>query len=206
RVEYAAFGDTVNTAARLQGAADPGAVLVGADTKRLIEPTFEWGEPQRLDLKGKASAVEAFTAVRAIADVARQRGLAGLQTRLIGRERELAQAREAVEGALRGAGGILLLLGEAGIGKSRLLGELHEVGASGADATHPPQWLEGRCVSYGESLPYWPVRDLVRRWLGVSGDEPALRTRVALRRPREPDVGEGTAEHCPYRGAVLRRS
>ena len=203
RVEYAAFGDTVNTAARLQSAADPGGVLVGADTKRLIDPRFEWREAQRLELKGKASAVEAFTAVRAIADVARQRGLAGLQTRLIGRERELAQAREAVEGALRGAGGILLLLGEAGIGKSRLLGELHEVGASGADATHPPQWLEGRCVSYGESLPYWPFRDLVRRWLGVSVDEPELRTRVALRRRLEPLFGERTAEIYPYLGALL---
>src|SRR2546421_8031989 len=92
RVEYAAFGDTVNTAARLQGAADPGGVLVGADTKRLVEPAFEWGTAQRLDLKGKAQAVVAFAAVRPTPDGARQRGMPGLQTQLIGRERELAQA------------------------------------------------------------------------------------------------------------------
>jgi ABC-type oligopeptide transport system substrate-binding subunit/class 3 adenylate cyclase len=203
RIEYAAFGDTVNTAARLQGAADPGGVLVGGDTKRLIEPAFEWGDAQTLDLKGKADTVEAFAAVRAATDGARQRGTPGLQSRLIGRERELGQARGAVEGALRGAGGILFLLGEAGIGKSRLLAELHDAAAAGGDDVHPPQWLEGRCVSYGESLPYWPFRDLVRRWLGVAADEPELRTRVALRRRLEPLFGDRTAEIYPYVGSLL---
>jgi class 3 adenylate cyclase len=203
RVEYAAFGDTVNTAARLQGAADPGGVLVGADTKRLVEPAFEWGDPQALDLKGKTESVQAFAAVRATADGARPRGLPGLQSRLIGRERELAQARDAVDGALRGAGGILFLVGEAGIGKSRLLAELHDLADAGGDSAHPPHWLEGRCVSYGESLPYWPFRDLVRRWLEVSVDEPELRTRVALRRRLEPLFGERTAEIYPYLGALL---
>jgi ABC-type oligopeptide transport system substrate-binding subunit/class 3 adenylate cyclase len=203
RVEYAAFGDTVNTAARLQGAADPGGVLVGSDTKRLVEPAFEWGDAQTLDLKGKTESVRAFAAVRATADRVRLRGVPGLQSRLIGRERELGQAREAVGGALRGAGGILFVLGEAGIGKSRLLAELHDFADAGGDAAHPPQWLEGRCVSYGESLPYWPFRDLVRRWLEVAVDEPELRTRVALRRRLEPLFGERTAEIYPYIGSLL---
>ena len=60
----------------------------------------------------------------------------GLQARLIGRERELEQARDVVEGALRGAGGILIVLGEAGIGKSRLLAELHTLAEEGADDAH----------------------------------------------------------------------
>ena len=75
RVEYAAFGDTVNTAARLQSAANPGGVLVGSETKRLVEPVFEWGDAQRLELKGKAEAVDAFAAVRALADAGRVRGM-----------------------------------------------------------------------------------------------------------------------------------
>jgi ABC-type oligopeptide transport system substrate-binding subunit/class 3 adenylate cyclase len=203
RIEYAAFGDTVNTAARLQGAADPGGVLVGAETKRLVEPVFEWGDAQRLELKGKADAIDAFAAVRALADAGRVRGMPGLQTQLIGRERELDSAREIVEGALRGTGGILILSGEAGIGKSRLLAELHSFAEAAADESHPALWLEGRCVSYGESLPYWPFRDLVRRWLGVSADEPELRVRVALRRRLESLFGERTGEIYPYVGALL---
>src|SRR5919204_585283 len=203
RVEYAAFGDTVNTAARLQSAADPGRVLVGVETKRLVEPVFEWAEAQRLELKGKSEPVDAFAAVRALTESGRTRGVPGLRTRLVGRERELAVAREGVEAALRGAGGILVLLGEAGIGKSRLLVELHTLAEGGAHEAHPALWLEGRCVSYGESLPYWPFRDLVRRWLGVSVDEPELRVRVALRRRLEPLFGERTGEIYPYAGALL---
>ncbi len=203
RVEYAAFGDTVNTAARLQGSADPGGVLVGAETRRLVGPAFEWGEAQRLDLKGKADPVAAFAAMRAIADVGRAHGVSGFQTQLIGRERELGSAREIVEAALRGSGGILILTGEAGIGKSRLLAELRSLAETGADDAHPALWLEGRCVSYGESLPYWPFRDLVRRWLGVSADEPELRVRVALRRRLETLFDERTREIYPYVGSLL---
>ena len=203
RVEYAAFGDTVNTAARLQSAAEPGRVLVGAETKRLVEPVFEWGEARRYELKGKSEPVAAFAAVRALAEAGRVRGMPGLQAHLIGRERELASAREVIEAALRGAGGILVVLGEAGIGKSRLLAELRTLAESGADPAHPAVWLEGRCVSYGESLPYWPFRDLLRRWLGVSADEPELRVRVTLRRKLEPLFGERTAEIYPYLGSLL---
>src|SRR5439155_13974717 len=61
----------------------------------------------------------------------------------------------------------------------------------------------GRCVSYGESLPYWPFRDLVRRWLGVSGDEPEVRTRVALRRAAERVFGDRADETAPYLAAML---
>src|SRR5205085_1820211 len=92
------FGGTVKD---LAGA---GGVLVGAETKRLAEVLFEWGEEQRLELKGKAEPFEAFAAVGALAEPGRQRGMPGLQTKLVGRDRELARANEAVEGALRGAG------------------------------------------------------------------------------------------------------
>ena len=74
-----------------------------------------------------------------------------------------------------GSGSILFLSGEPGIGKSRFLGELRRL-ATG------PLWLEGRCVSYGESMPYWPFRDLLREWLGLALDDPELRTRLSLRR------------------------
>ena len=201
RIEYGAVGDAINTAARLQAAADPGSVVVGAETRRQVEQLFDWSDAKQLELKGKAESVEAFEARGVRAGAAR--GSEGVQAELVGRERELGEAREAVEGALAGAGGILFVTGEAGIGKSRLTAELAAQVENAPAAHGRTVWLEGRCVSYGEALPYWPFRDLLRRWIGVSVDAPELRVRVALRRNLEPLFGERTPEIYPYLGALL---
>src|SRR5439155_17997938 len=131
------------------------------------------------------------------------RGLLGVQTPLVGREAELAIAHNAAEAVLAGTGGILFITGEAGIGKSRLAAELRAF-VEAADSAHgPPRWLEGRCVSYGESLPYWPYRDILRDWLGVALQEPELRLRVALRREVDRLFGDRALEIYPYLGAML---
>jgi ABC-type transport system substrate-binding protein/class 3 adenylate cyclase len=195
RVEYAAFGDTVNTAARIQGAARPGTVLVDEATRRHVEPLFEWSEPRALELKGKAAPVTVYEVAAARAAGPKPRGLEGAETALLGRAQELAAGEEALAAARSGNGGILFLTGEAGIGKSRLLRELR----LRFDGT----WLEGRCISYGESLPYWPFRDLLRVWLELGPDEPELRARIALRRRMETLFGEQAPELYPYLGALL---
>ncbi len=199
RVEYAAFGDTVNVAARLQSAAAAGSVLVDDATHRAVESLFEWGDRQELELKGKGEPVAAWPVAGVAAEGRTQRGLPGVETRLVGRSRELGLGREALEALRAGRGGVLVVAGDAGIGKSRLLDELRELAQR--DGT---SWLEGRCVSYGESLPYWPFRDLLRgEWIGAGADEPELRVRVGLRRRLEQLLGEGAAELYPYLGGLL---
>ncbi len=199
RVEYAAFGDTVNTAARLQSAAEPGSVLVDDNTHREVERLFSWGEPRELELKGKSATVTAWPVVGIAADGARtQRGL-GIETRLVGRSRELGTGREALDALRSGTGGVLVVSGDAGIGKSRLLAELRALAER--DGT---RWLEGRCVSYGESLPYWPFRDLLRGdWIGAGADEPELRVRIGLRRRLEQLFGSNASDFYPYLGGLL---
>lgn len=179
RVEYGATGDAVNTAARLQAAAAPGSVLVGAATHRLVEPVFWWGEAHTLMLKGKEQRVTAYEATALRAAGARVRGLPGTEPPLVGREPEFTALRQAADAVVAGTGTVVFITGEPGLGKSRLLAELRDFLADGA------AWLEGRCVSYGEGLPYWPFRDLLRDWLGLSpatseGDaREALRGRLA---------------------------
>jgi ABC-type oligopeptide transport system substrate-binding subunit/class 3 adenylate cyclase len=199
RVEYAAFGDTVNVAARLQSAADPGSVLVDETTHRSVEGIFDWSGQRDLDLKGKRERVPAWIVAGVAAEARSQRGLAGVETQLIGRASELATGRETLEAVKAGRGGVLVVSGDAGIGKSRLLHELR-TSAEGSGI----RWLEGRCVSYGESLPYFPVRDLLRgEWIGAGADEPELRVRVGLRRRLEQLFGTDADELYPYLGGLL---
>ncbi|MGZ4275555.1 MAG: AAA family ATPase [Solirubrobacteraceae bacterium] len=102
---------------------------------------------------------------------------------LVGREPELATAAAVLAGAEAGTGTVLFVTGEAGIGKSRLLGEMRE--------RFGGRWLEGHCASYGDQLSYWPFRELLRDWLGAGADEPELRVRIALRRELERLFGRG---------------
>jgi ABC-type oligopeptide transport system substrate-binding subunit/class 3 adenylate cyclase len=200
RTEYGAFGDTVNIAARLQSAAAPGGVLCDSPTHRLLRDSFDWSAPRSLELKGKSEPVTAYelgAALRSVEPRARD-----LQTILVGRRAEMSQLEEAASALAAGSGAVVILAGEPGIGKSRLVAELHDR-LSAAGASPPAQWIEGRCLSYGESLPYWPFRDLLRNWLGVSADEPQLRAQIALRRRIEALFPDEHPEIYPYLASLL---
>ena len=202
RVEFAALGDAVNVAARLQSHAHPGSVLVGQATQQVVVDRFAWSADRAFELKGKSEPVTAFT-VEGVADGTRVRTDPGVEPRMIGRDLELARLRTAVEGVAAGAGGVVFVTGEPGIGKTRMVHELRR--AFGAETPEHGRalWLEGRCVSYGGSIPYWPFRDLLRSWLGVGDDEPELRVRVALRRQvdRLTGAASGRARPVPVRPA-----
>jgi ABC-type oligopeptide transport system substrate-binding subunit len=170
-------------------------VLTDAETWRLVETLFDWGTPARLALKGKAEMVPAYRPLKARPAAGKARGLAGVETPLVGRTIEVGRLQAVLEGLHAGSGGIVMLVGEAGIGKTRLIGELR--------TRHGGVWLEGRCVSYGGSLPYWPFRDLVRDWLGATLDDPDLRVRVRLRRKVEELFGSRFREIYPYLCSLL---
>jgi predicted ATPase len=126
-----------------------------------------------------------------------------MASELVGRTAELERGRAALEALMTGRGGVLFLTGEPGIGKSRLLLELHGVFDRGRSEAGTPLWLEGRCVSYGESLPYSPFRDLIREWLGVGRDAPELRVRLGLHRALDRLFGGRADEYYPYLGSLL---
>ena len=143
RVEYAALGDAVNTAARLQALAEPATVLVGGETHRRVAPVFAWSEPRELELKGKAEPVTAYRVDGVLAAPGYARELEAVQVRLVGRERELDTALGVVDSALAGAGGILFLTGDPGIGKTRLTAELRrhvEDAPAPAEQRRPLVW------------------------------------------------------------------
>ncbi len=177
RMDYTAIGDTINLASRLQSAARPTSVVISEATHRAIEGFFDTVDLGELQIRGHA-AVRAFEVTgarsrRTRLEVTAERGL----TPLVGRERELAALKDLFREVRGGRGQIVFIAGEAGIGKSRLLLEFRRSLEASSD---PITWLEGRCVSFGQSTPMLPLIDQLHENFGIrEGDgEPELIAKV----------------------------
>jgi class 3 adenylate cyclase len=165
-----ALGDMTNVAARLQSAAAPGTIVTGEETAQRLMPRFVLEPMGELALKGRAAPVSAWRVLRR-----KTTGRDHAQSPLVGREAEAARLRGAADDLLAGRGQSLLLIGDAGLGKSRLLGELRE--NLGPDVT----WLEGDCRSYGAVGLYQPFVEMIRAWLGIDHTEREIVVRTRLR-------------------------
>ena len=199
--EYLALGDPVNLAARLQSAAQPGRVLLSQATAALVESFFDLDPVGPLTLKGKEAPVAAFQVTGFKPSPESPRGLPGVQTPLIGRDPELASLRSALSALRLGQGQLVALLGEAGIGKTRLMQEaraLASVPSPDGDPTPPTRWIEGRALSYGESLSFWSITQLLLSDLGLSDGEPEVRISVALKRRIRSLFGDQRQDVEPY--------
>jgi class 3 adenylate cyclase/tetratricopeptide (TPR) repeat protein len=187
--DYTAMGDVVNTANRLQAAARPGEVLVGPATFVATRRTVRYEALEPVAAKGREELVPVWRADAAVAPPGYrpERNRA----RLVGREPELGLLCHSVENAIRNArASLLLLLGEAGVGKSRLAEEL----ANHADETHNALILEGRCVPYGEANVWWPVADALRHGCGIRSSDPEERAVELARTSVCIALGEGASQ------------
>ena len=164
RLEYTAMGDAVNLAARMEQTATPGTVQVAEETYRRAAPLFEWESLGPLSVKGKAEPVPAYRVLGRKDRPRQTRGIEGLYSPLVGRATEMSALSESLEILGRGHGGIVALIGEAGLGKSRMIDELHSSWESGTPGGY---WGESRGISYETTRPYAQFQQQLLQLCGV---------------------------------------
>jgi class 3 adenylate cyclase/tetratricopeptide (TPR) repeat protein len=167
--EFTVMGDTVNLASRLMDAAPPGQIYVGAETYHATRGEFQYRPLKPLRVPGKEEPVVAYDLLSAKESIHRPRvGVSShmISSEMIGRDREVAQLRNHIQQTLRGRGGIVDLVGEAGIGKSRLIAEVEKL-----DDLKDATVLQGRSLSIGQSLSFHPFTDLLKHWAGIQDDD-----------------------------------
>jgi class 3 adenylate cyclase/tetratricopeptide (TPR) repeat protein len=176
RMDYTAVGDTTNLASRMESLAKPRSVLVSKATHRLVKEYFEFHSLGQMEVKGKEETQEGFELIRA-GEVATRIGASvakGL-TRFVGRTSSMASLMESWEKAQSGSGQVVGIVGEAGVGKSRLLLEFRN--------SLPKEqftYLEGRCLHFGGSMAYLPFLDILRSYFGIHEEDREFQRRKKM--------------------------
>ena len=184
-------GDAVNTAARVQAKADPGTVWVDAQTRALAGGSIDFSDVGVHELKGKAEPVALFAATAVMGGRGGDRSTDRVQAPLVGRRRELSVLKEMFHvAAEEGRPRLVILTGDAGVGKTRLSWELENY-LDGLSAT--VLWHRGRCLAYGEGVGFSALASAIRGRIGASEDDPEQATRAKLTASLEehvPDADE----------------
>ena len=193
RMDYSAIGDTTNLAARLQQGAEPDTIVVSESTSRLVQGYIRLEPVQPIEVKGKTEPVSIY---KVVGTLPRRSPIVSRGERtlspFVGRERELATLEALFAQVESGQGQVVGIVAEAGGGKSRLLYEfqhrLHEKRVT---------YLEGRCLSYGSTIPYHPLIDILRHNCGISETE-SPETIIEKVRFALQEVAMDVEEAAPY--------
>jgi class 3 adenylate cyclase/tetratricopeptide (TPR) repeat protein len=186
--EAMVVGDRVNTAARLQTLAGPGQVLVDEATRRATRSAIAYDDAGEHPLKGKQDPVRAWRAMRVVARRGGRVRAQGLEPPFVGRERELRLVKDVFESVAReGAASAVAVVGQAGIGKSRLAWEFEKHLDGLVETVY---WHRGRCLAYGEGVAYSALAEMVRGRADIADDEDPVTARRKLENALERHVDD----------------
>ena len=182
------IGDAVNTASRIQSLAEPETVFVDDATRRATEKSIAYEDAGTHSVKGRAQPVRVHKALRVVAGAGGARRGSGLEAPFVGRDHELRAIVDAAQAVIvEGRARSVTVLGEAGMGKSRLGWEfLKHVDGIAEDVF----WHQGRCLSYGEGVSFWALAEIVRARAEIAENDPVATAREKLGRLVETFVAD----------------
>jgi class 3 adenylate cyclase/tetratricopeptide (TPR) repeat protein len=198
RMDYTAVGDTTNLAARMEGIAEPATVLVSPHTYNEVSQQFEFKPLGKVQVKGKKRSLEVYELIKE--KVMRPRlGLERMiYSEMVGRDTELEQLELQVIKAAQGEGSIVNIIGEAGIGKSRLVSELKK-----RDVIKKVNLFEGRAISTGRNLSFHPIIDLLKHWARIGEDDGGAAALRKLETAIKRVYPEGVHEVLPFVATLM---
>ena len=208
RMDYTAVGDTTNLASRMEGLAKPGKILVSGNTHKIVERYFDFNPIGKTEVKGKEEPQDIFELVKAGEVVTRiDESIAKGLTRFVGRRNSMTSLMNAYDLVTSGSGQVVGVVGEAGVGKSRLVLELQN-----RLPDDEYTYLEGQCLQYGGTILYMPILDIMQSLVYGRIDPDAYRKRHHIEKCRpirfkpsgvgNSGAGHGPGHHCRTHGQI----
>lgn len=195
--QYSVMGDTVNVAARLVSIATNGEIIVGPDTFRLGGSGFRFDALPPAELKGQSEPLPLYRLSGLKSDHERPAARSGLGAPLVGRDAHLSRMMALLEALRQGQGATVAVVGEAGLGKSRLVAEVAR------RANEEINWVEGRCLSYTSGNSFWLVQDILRRLARLEPNAPAGTCATQLLDQVSAYLGDRALDVYPYLARLL---
>ncbi len=201
--DYSVMGDAVNVAKRLEDVSGVGEILLGPETYRFTSHLFRIEPLKPVQVKGRREPVRAFRVMEGKSKGREGRVLRrGISSKLVGRDSEFGRLKACLERVLHGQGGIVSIIGEAGLGKSRLAAEAR-VYAMKTSASPGLIWLEGRTLSFGQTAAYWPFQEILRAYAGITEEDTEAAAWEKLGARITGLFGDKSPEILPYLASLL---